>query len=210
MIVRLQPVLGPAASGILMTPEEFDRLTLDDVEEGWRYELINGVFVVSPIPSVQEADPNDELGYLLRRYHEDHPQGATLNATLAERYVYIGQNRRRPDRVIWAGLGRMPRRRETPTIVAEFVSAGRRSWLRDYEHKRDEYMSVDVKEYWIIDRFERTLTVFTRPARKIKKRIFKVNQIYTTDLLPGFELPLARLLDRADRWAGAEEETAEE
>ena len=31
--------------------------------EGWRYELINEVLVVSPIPSRSERDPNDEIGY---------------------------------------------------------------------------------------------------------------------------------------------------
>ena len=61
---RARP-LGPEANGILMTPEEFDRA---DFEEGNRYELINGVLIVAPIPSEGEADPNGELEYLLRHY----------------------------------------------------------------------------------------------------------------------------------------------
>ncbi len=45
---RAQPVFGPEANGILMTPAEFDRA---EFEDGWRYELINGVLIVSPIPA---------------------------------------------------------------------------------------------------------------------------------------------------------------
>src|SRR5258708_5989340 len=70
---------GPSANGILMTPEEFDRADPDDFEEGWQYEIINGVLIVSLLPFEEEADPNEELGYLLRRYQEDHAQGTALN-----------------------------------------------------------------------------------------------------------------------------------
>jgi Uma2 family endonuclease len=189
--------LGPDSAGARMTLAEFDRARF---VEGWRYELIQGVLVVSPIPLEQERDPNGDLGYLLRRYQEEHPQGSSLNKTLHEHTVRTGKNRRRADRVIWAGLGRLPRRHELPTIIAEFVSAGKRDRKRDYEDKRDEYMAIDVKEYWIIDRFERTLTVFRQVGSKVKKTVLREHQVYTTDLLPGFELPLARLWAAADDW----------
>jgi Uma2 family endonuclease len=188
---------GPECNGMLMTPVEFDRA---DFEEGWRYELINGVLVVSPIPSVQEADPNEELGHLLRTYRQTHPRGKTLDKTLAGRIVYVGDNRRRPDRVIWAGLGRLPRLRETPTIIAEFVSKRRRDRIRDYETKRDEFMQARVAEYWVIDRFQRTMTVFTMVQGKIRKKVLHAQQTYRTELLPGFELRLADLFAISDEW----------
>jgi Uma2 family endonuclease len=201
--VKRVQVFGPFSAGVSMTPDEFDRA---EFEEGWRYELINGVLVVTPIPLEEERDPNGELGYLIRFYHHHHPNGATLNGTVSEQTVKTLKNRRRADRVIWAGLGRPPRRGETPTIIAEFVSAGKRNWLRDYEEKRDEYLELGVKEYWVFDRFQRTLTVFTRQGKRIKKRVITEKETYTTDLLPGFELPLAQLLAVADRWSEAADE----
>jgi Uma2 family endonuclease len=195
--------LGPGDNGILMTPREFDRA---DFADGWRYELINRVLVVSPIQSDGEVDPNDELGYLLRRYREDHPHGSTLDATMFERTVHIGNNRRRADRVIWAGLGRRPRKNEAPTIIAEFVSKRKRDRDRDYETKRDEYRKIRVKKYWIIDRFKRTMTVYSWKAGKTTKRIVQESQVYKTDLLPGFELPLKRLLAAADYWPDERDE----
>ena len=92
--------LGPEANGILMTPEEFDRA---DFEDGNRYELINGVLVVVPIPSEGEVDPNGELEYLLRHYRRINPRfGLRRNLDRAN-----CANRRQPpscQSVIWAGL----------------------------------------------------------------------------------------------------------
>jgi Uma2 family endonuclease len=122
--VNSEPIykFGRASNGILMTPEEFDNADWEDFDRNWDYELINGVLVVSPIPLKQESDPNEELGYMLRLYHDTHPKGKALDFTLAEQYVATGANRRRPDRSIWAGLGRLPRKDENPTVIVEFVS----------------------------------------------------------------------------------------
>jgi Uma2 family endonuclease len=199
--VKRVRILGPGSAGILMTPREFDRA---EFVEGWRYELINGVLVVSSTPLRNERDPNQYLGYLLLIYQETHPHGYALDATLPEETVATKENRRRADRVIWAGLGRLPTSADKPTIIAEFVSAGKRGHERDYVTKRDEYLAMGVKAYWVFDRFERTLTVFTRQAGKMKKRVVREQQTYQTDLLPGFELPLARLFALADRWPSEE------
>lgn len=197
------PTLGPTENGILLTPEEFDTA---DFVEGWRYELIHGVLIVSPIPGESEADPHEELGYWLRSYKQNHPQGVCLDSTLPERTVRNGDNRRLADRLIWAGLGRLPRRLDGPAIVVEFVSSGRRNRTRDYQTKRDEYQGTGVKEYWVIDRFDRCMVVFTRRAGQTKYRVVRENQTYKTRLLPGFELPLLQWLTMADAWIDEEDE----
>jgi Uma2 family endonuclease len=104
-------------------------------------------------------------------------------------------------------LGRLPKRHERPSVVVEFVSSRTRDRLRDYTTKRDEYMRAKIKEYWIIDRFERCMVVFSLHAGKVRKHVVRENQVYTTPLLPGFELPLAKLLALADQWADQAEET---
>jgi Uma2 family endonuclease len=188
------PTFGLDSNGILMTPEEFNN---GDFEDGWCYELINGVLIVSPIPSEQEVGPNEFLGYLLLTYKEQHPQGKSLDGTLPERYVKFGSNRRRADRVIWSGLGRMPRKKDKPTIVVEFVSGRRRDRERDYETKRGEYQRIKIQEYWIIDRFTQTMTVHLLESGKFKKKVIPAGQTYRTKLLPGIEVPLGRLLELA-------------
>lgn len=199
MSIAEVPRIGLASAGMPMTPEEFD--AIGDYDDNYDYELINGVLVVTPIPLEEESEPNEELGYWLRRYRDDHPEGGRLDLTLAERHVRVGSNRRRADRVIWAGLGRKPDTDvDPPTIVVEFVSEGRRNWLRDSVEKQREYLAIGVVEYWVIDRFRRTMTVYRNDQAE---QVAPEADIYHTDLLPGFDLPLADLLAIADRWADA-------
>ncbi|MBV9122565.1 MAG: Uma2 family endonuclease, partial [Planctomycetes bacterium] len=157
-----------------------------------------------PIPLGEETGPNELLGHWLLNYKEGHPQGSVLDLTLPQQYVRIGANRRIADRLIWAGLGRRPDiRQDVATIAVEFVSAGKRNWRRDYVDKRKEYMAAGIQEYWIIDRFQRTLTVIRpRPAQP-EEQVVGEKGTYQTPLLPGFELPLERLLGAAD-WLAAE------
>jgi Uma2 family endonuclease len=191
--------LDASANGTLMTPEEFESVT--DWDENFRYELINGVVVVSPAVSIGEADPNEELGRLLRNYQDSHAHGKVLDLTVNERDVRIGNNIRRCDRALWIGLGRDPDiKTDIPAIVVEFVSAGRRNYLRDYVTKREEYLAAGVKEYWIINRFTRQMHVFSPPLAENKEQIVPESEIYKSPLLPGFELPLARILAKALRW----------
>src|SRR5438045_2938022 len=97
-------VLGPESAGLLMSPEEFD--AIEEYDENYTYELVNGVLVVNPIPLAEETGPNELLGHALLIYKETHPQGAALDTTLPQQYVRTRVSRRLADRLIWAGLGR--------------------------------------------------------------------------------------------------------
>ncbi len=206
MSVLAPPVvqkLTPELAGILLSPEEFD--AIEDCDELYTYELVHGVLVVAPPPEVGEREPNDQLGYLLRFYKDHHPQGLALDLTLPEHRILTPNSRRRADRVIWAGLGRLPdTRRDQATIAIEFVSAGKRDVQRDYVTKRDAYLRAGVREYWIIDRFQRRMTVMRGGTDPVTELVIGEQATYPTPLLPGFELPLAQLLVVADAVKAAE------
>jgi len=51
------------------------------------------------------------------------------------------------------------------------------------------------------NRFARRLTVYRQTSTSSVKLVVGEGDVYTTPLLPGFELPLDRLLGRADLWA---------
>jgi Uma2 family endonuclease len=193
------PVLGPRSAGILLTPEEFDAITQCD--EGFLYELIRGVLVVTPRATEAEASLNDELGAMLRRYQREHAQGAILDETTPDCHVRTSSGRQRADRFIWTGLGRCPHpEADVPAIVVDFVSASRRDRRREYEGNRREYSYVGVVEYWVIDRFRRLMTAYRNPPEGSSEVVVREEEIYQTSLLPGFQLPVARLLAVADRW----------
>ena len=189
-----------------LDPDEFDAIT--DYVRGYRYELIRGVLIVNAIPGPAQASPNETLGYMLRDYQKNNPQGAALDMTLPERYVRVGKDRRQADRVIWAGLGQRPRETtNVPTIAVEFVSAGKRNAIRDYETKRVEYLGAGVVEYWIIDRFRRTLTVHRKTAKK--PIVVGEFETYETKLLPSFVLHMDEIMVATDGWELEEEEDEE-
>jgi Uma2 family endonuclease len=195
-------ILSLESAGLLMTPEEFD--AIEEYDENYGYELVNGVLVVTPLPLAEVAGPNELLAYFLFLYKENHPRGSALNYTLPQQYVRTRTSRRLADRLIWTGLGRIPdRRKDLPTIAVEFVSAGRRNRQRDYVDKRREYMKAGIREYWIIDRFQRTLTVIHNRRNGTKEQVIAETESYESRLLPGFKLPLARLLAAADQLAEA-------
>jgi Uma2 family endonuclease len=190
--------LGPRSAGLLMTPEEFD---VARFVGRYRYELIRGVLVVSPPPGNAEVDPNEYLGYLLLIYRENHPQGSVIDAALPEQTLFMTADRRRCDRAIWTGLGRIPDpERDLPTIAVEFVSGSSRDRRRDHEQKRGEYLAAGITEYWVIDRFRRTMTVYATAPDGIVERVVREDESYETPRLPGFVLPITRLLARADLW----------
>jgi Uma2 family endonuclease len=192
-------VLGPALAGIFLTPEEFD--AIEEADRDYRYQLINGRLIVTPPPLEAERGPNEELGRRLLNYRDLHPQGSALDDTLPEQTVVTRSNRRRADRVIWTGLGRRPDpQRDLPSIVAEWVSESKRDWQRDYVEKLEEYREIGIGEYWVFDRFRRTLTVYRGTREAPEEVVVREGEIYRTPLLPGFELALAPLLAVADRW----------
>jgi len=192
--------LRPSLNGTLMTVDEFKIAEPDD-DDLSVYELIHGVLVVSPPPGPSERDPHGELDFLLRMYRFTHPEGKALDKTLSEQDIYFTNSGRRADRVIWTGLGRVPDlRNDIPSIAVEFVSDRKRDRVRDYEEKRGEYLTVGVREYWIIDRFQRKMTVFLAPPADPAEVVIPADGTYRTPLLPGFELPLAQLLKLADDW----------
>ncbi len=194
--------LGPEAAGSLLSPAEFDAA---EFKEGWRYELIHGVLVVTPPPGRRERDPNEELGHWLRQYQEQHPEGANLDLTISEETLHTATERRRADRAIWAGLGRLPEEGEPPTLVVELVSPGRQDRHRDSVGKRDTYLDAGVREYWIVDPKERAMTVHPRQEGDWHTRRIGTEATYTTRFLPGFVLPVGRLLSLAARWSARSE-----
>lgn len=105
--------LDEDANGIVLSPQEFD--SIEDWDECFRYELVHGVVIVSPIPLEGEADPNEELGRMLGNYRERQPEGGALDRTLAEHPAVPVRVRRSSGRP----SPRTPARRAAPRWSSE-------------------------------------------------------------------------------------------
>lgn len=109
--------------------------------------------------------------------------------------------RRRADWADRAGLGRVSAPEgDAPTIVVEFASASRHEGRREYEEKPRESPATGVKEYWIIDHFRRIMAVDRNDPVGLATSGMKEGETYRIPVLPGSDLPSARLLARADLW----------
>lgn len=204
LISEIQTIpLGPLDAGMPLTLDEFDEARF---EKGYRYELLHGVLVVTPPALEEERDANEELGHWLRNDQDSHPEGRALDLTLPEQNIRTTTQNRRCDRAIWTGLRRRPRTRgpvrsrDLPSILVEFPSSRPADQRRDYEEKRVEYRDLGIQEYWIIDRFQRAMTVYSWRGSRWVKRTIAEGDLYRTPLLPGFELDLARLLAVSDKY----------
>ncbi len=195
-ITELEHTLGLEDNGRSMTVDEFD--AAEDFDDRYRYELIRGVLIVSPMAGPGETSPNDGLGFLFSAYQRFHAEGRCLDETLPEFYIRTRDNRRRADRAVWIGLGRSPRpQQDVPVIVVEFVARSHRDRRRDYVEKKAEYAEIGVREYWIVDPHQRRFTVYHLDG---SVETLNPTDVYRTLLLPGFELPLGELFAAADRY----------
>ena len=196
--------LDAFAAGVPMSPEEFDAVQWEECDQDYRYELLGGRVIMSPIPRRVHERAVDRTGYLLNKYREEHPDGGAIDETLPGRYVHLPNgDRRRADRAVWCGLGReVDEDADVPAIAIEVVSRSRRDRIRDVLTKRDEYRAAGVREYWILDPADRSLRVVTPEA----EHTFGEDDTYTTPLLPGFEMPVrdAFALTHRPRPAGDE------
>lgn len=82
-----------------------------------------------------------------------------------------------------------------PHIVVEVVSPGGED--RDYVEKREEYLRVGVREYWILDAEQRRMHVLVRAGDVWEESIVAEADVYRTELLPGLEVRPSELLGHA-------------
>ncbi len=160
----------------------------------------NGEPVVNPPAGPDSSRRNVSLGAQLWNWNQQTGLGVVFDSSAA--FSLPNSAVRGPDaswmtRDRWEALPRIGRERFahlTPDFVVELRSK------RDYEEKRDEYRASGVREYWIIDRFRRIMRVHRRTPEERVEQVVREDETYQTDLLPGFALPLARLLRRTDSW----------
>ena len=87
-----------------------------------------------------------------------------------------------------------------PELVIEVVSESSRD--RDYTEKRDEYWTLGVKEYWIVDAKLKQVLVLRRGRSQWTEKTLGPTDTCETKLLPGFKLPCKAVFDAAGEEGG--------
>jgi Uma2 family endonuclease len=185
------PAMSVAAVNLRLSYRDF----LDFPEDGRRHEIVEGEHWVTPAPNRRHQQTSMTLSFWLRGFVEQHPLGqvyaAPFDVILSEEdivepdLVFISRERLS----ILCDEGA----REAPGLVVEILSDSTRR--RDWQAKRRLYAHYGVVEYWLVDPEAERVTIFRPPGdvKPIADLSREAGEVLTTPLLPGFELPLARL-----------------
>ena len=177
------------------------KLTYDDFvlfpDDGKRHELIDGEHYVTPSPSTRHQQILLNLTLVIGNWLETHPVGRLFFAPLD--VVFSNFDVVEPDLLYLsnerAASAITPQHvRGVPELVVEIGSPGTRT--RDETIKRHLYERSGVSEYWVVDpdtevvrAYRRERDGFARPVELSRE----AGDVLTTTLLPGLELPLARI-----------------
>ena len=196
---KAKPKIGPHQHGRKMSLKAFE---FAEVEEGYLVELARGYIVVSEVPNYPHAMMEAIIRDYLGRYRLDHPDALHLvlhgssNKLIipeweSERHpdiaVYLTPPKGKKDRTMW--------RTWVPELVIEVVSESSRD--RDYTEKRDEYWTLGVKEYWIVDAKLQQALALRRGRTQWIEKTLRPTDTCETKLLPGFKLPCKAVFDAA-------------
>ncbi len=179
--------------GLELSHEEFAEA---DFQEPWRYERVEGrLFVMTPA-GPDHRDTAEPFRDALVFYKINHPE--IVHKVEQESWVIIDEDAERlPDLAVYLRTDEEPPRipERVPELIFEIVSPTPADHRRDYEEKRAEYLRIGVQEYVIVDRFAQRVLVLRLREDNYLEMELGPNDAYTTQLLPGLEIPLGKIFE---------------
>ncbi len=151
--------LGRKDDGRFVTSEEFAEAEFD---EPWTYEREDGRLIVLAPSGEDHVDVTEPWRDRLGAYRLAHPE--IVQKVVSEAWIRVDDG---TDRIGDIGVylvteGAVPKIPDrVPDMMFEIVSPDKVSRDRDYVRKRADYHRLGVREYVIIDRFRRNVTVLT-------------------------------------------------
>jgi len=185
--------VNPASPGLKLTYDDFVLFP----DDGKRHELIDGEHYVTPSPNIGHQRILGHLHVLIATWLESHTIGQVFLSPLD--VVFTQFDVVEPDLVYCsnqraAQILTPQNVQGVPELVVEIASPGTRR--RDETVKRRLYERSGVSEYWMIDPevdvvrvYRREGEAFGRASELSRER----GDVLITPLLPGLEMPLARI-----------------
>jgi Uma2 family endonuclease len=180
------------------------RMTLEDYlnyDDGTdtRYELVAGQLVVMPT----ESDLNDCIASFLYAYFLELDVSyacLSMKAQIAVAGRYA--NARQPDLMVLSDEAEIALRgakqrlitfdMPPPLLVVEVVSPKQES--RDYRHKRTEYASRHIPEYWIVDPIAQKVTVLEWVDGLYEEQVYVGGAAIVSPSFPSLNLTAIKVL----------------
>jgi Uma2 family endonuclease len=186
--------MTPSSQGVKLTYDDFVLFP----DDGLRHELIDGEHYVTPSPNIRHQAISLQLTLLIGNWLEHNPLGRLFYAPLD--VVFTNFDVVEPD-LLYLSNARATEAltplhvRGVPELVIEIGSPGTRR--RDETIKKKLYERVGVSEYWVVDPRTDAIRVYRREGNEFARPVelsADAADVLTTPLLPGLEIPLARVL----------------
>ena len=162
----------------LCSVEEFYQL---EKQDGWNYELIDNIVLMSPSPSREHQEISSNLHFALRsRLHD------TACRSLYEMDIQFHNNIFKPDMMVFCDKDAV-----LPEIIFEILSPSTRQ--RDLRLKVVKYEEMGVKEYWIID--PKVKVVIVHDFVNNTAETYGINDIAHSMAHPEIIIPLVELFE---------------
>jgi Uma2 family endonuclease len=185
--------MRPANPAVKLTYDDFVLFPAD----GQRHELIDGEHYVTPSPTIRHQRIVGRLHLVIGSWLEEHAIGQLFLSPLD--VVFSEFDVVEPD-LLYLSNERAAQAlttvhvRGVPELVIEIASKGTRK--RDETIKRRLYERMGVSEYWVVDPEIEAIRIYRQEHGQFGRPIElsrETGDILTTPLLPGLELPLARI-----------------
>jgi Uma2 family endonuclease len=187
--------MTPASRGVKLTYQDY--LLFPD--DGKRHELIDGEHVVTAAPNRKHQAISVNLAGMIWGFLQAHPIGRVFAApfdvifsdfdVVEPDLLYLSRER-------MAEIETSPGVKGAPNLVVEILSEATRK--RDETIKRRLYDRFGVTEYWVVDPELDTIRVYRRAGEQYERNAdltVKNGDHLTSPLLPGLELPLAKIFE---------------
>ncbi|MFL6216093.1 MAG: Uma2 family endonuclease [Blastocatellia bacterium] len=169
----------------LMTIEDLDAMP----DDGYRYEIIEGELFVSRAPNLKHQRVSMSITKAILPYLARNPIGELLTTP---GIIFSDFNGVIPDLIFMSHerrgeIASGDRITGAPELVIEIVSPGSENEKRDRIAKRQLYGKYGVKEYWVVDPYQRTIEVYVLKGQTlVLDATFSEADELVSSVLPGF------------------------
>lgn len=175
-------------------PPEQGQWTYEDwlrlPDDGFRYEILNGVLYMSPPPTIPHQSSSVELSSPMHQHSKKHNLGKVLTAPVGVRLP--GQPAPVQPDIVFVVKERSEIIHHdyiegAPDLVVEILSPS--NWPYDRGEKMEAYRQAGVREYWIVDYRARTIEVLVlEKTTYVLIGKFGPGDIVRSTVLAGFEI----------------------
>lgn len=163
--------------------------------DGWKYEILDGVLYMSPPPTINHQDVATELIARMRIYTRNHKLGVVLAAPAGVHLptqavpvepdiLFVREERRHliEERYVEGA----------PDLVVEVLSRSNADY--DRTTKYGQYERAGVTEYWIVNYWDETIAIYNLVDQQYHLTgLFQNGDIATSQVLTGFQIAVTDL-----------------